>query len=185
MIKASSVRKGMAVVINKEIFLVTTFDHLTPGNKRAIIQLELKSITSGKIISQRFRSEDGLEQATLDPHTAQYLYKDEQGYHFMDLADYNSFALGEESVGDKGLYLKENLEVEILFHDNKPVVLEVPKSVTLRVAHAEPGIKGDSVSNNTKSVTLETGLVLQVPLFVDEGTMIRVDTRTGDYLSRE
>jgi len=185
MIQASNVRKGMSIIWNNEIYTVTRFDHLTPGNKRAIIQLEIKNLNNGKIITQRFRSGDQIEQATLDPHPAQFLYKDDTGFHFMDLGDYNSFPIGEDVVGDGKYYLKENLELEVLFHDGKAVQLELPKNVILEVTQAEPGIKGDSVSNNTKPVTLETGLTLQAPLFIEAGTRIRVDTRTGQYLSRE
>ena len=182
--QANDLRRGAAVVLNGQLYFVLEAEHRTPGNKRAFMQISLREVKTGKIIQQKFSSTETVEEAQLESKRVQYLYQDKEGYHFMDLADFHTFYLTEESLGDQKYYLKENEEFDIEFHNEKPVGIQLPSHVVLKVTEAPPGVKGDSVSNTTKTAVLETGLKLQVPLFIGEGEMVKVDTRTGKYLSR-
>lgn len=183
--QANDLRPGVAILINKEIYLVTEFQHHTPGNKRAFIQATLQGLMTGKMIQQRFSSTEPVEEANLESRKVQYLYHDTNGYHFMDLEDFQTVTLSDKLVGDKKNYLKENDEVALDFHDGNPVMLEIPNHVFLKVTESPPWIKGDSVSNNMKPAVLETGLKIQVPIFIAEGTVVKVDTRTGEYLGKQ
>ncbi|MBU1864034.1 MAG: elongation factor P [Candidatus Omnitrophica bacterium] len=164
---------------------VIDFQHGTPGNKRGFVQLKIKDILNGKIITTKFSSNDTVEQISLDSRSVQYLYKDHTGYHFMDMNDYHTFFFDEKTVGDDKSYLVENMELTTLFHNEHPVKIQLPRHITLEVIESEPWIKGDSVSNNTKPVTLVTGLKIQAPLFVNTGDKLKIDTQEGKYLSRE
>lgn len=183
--QANNLRRGVAIIYQKQVYLVSEFEHRTPGNKRAFMQVTLKNISTGQIIQARFSATEDVPVAELDPRKAQYLYRDQEGFHFMDLEDYHTFPLNESVVGDAAFYLKENLELEIMFHDGKAIQLNLPRQVLLKVTDSPPGIRGDSVSNNSKLAVLETGLKTSVPIFIEEGTVIKVDTRTGEYLGRE
>ncbi len=183
--QANDLRPGAAVLLGGQIYLVTDFKHHTPGNKRAFIQATLQALKTGKMIQQRFSSTEEVEEAHLESKKVQYLYRDQNGYHFMDLEDYHSFPLSEESIGDKKYYLKENDEIAIDYHEGNPVLVEIPNHVFLKVTESPPWVKGDSVSNHTKPAVLETGLKIQVPIFIGEGTIIKVDTRTGEYLGKQ
>ena len=183
--QANDLRPGAAVLFSGQIYIVTDFEHHTPGNKRAFIQATLQSLKTGKIIQQRFSSTEEVEEANLESKPAQYLYHDQTGFHFMDLEAYHTFALKDELIGDKKYYIKENEEVKIDFHDGNPVFLEIPNHVFLKIIESPPWVKGDSVSNNMKPAVSETGLKIQVPIFIEEGTVVKVDTRTGTYLGRQ
>ncbi|MBI4970845.1 MAG: elongation factor P [Candidatus Omnitrophica bacterium] len=183
--QANDLRRGMAIIYNKEIHLVMDFTHYTPGNKRAFVQLTLKNIRTGKILQNKFSSTEEMDVAHLESRKMQFLYKDTNGYHFMQTEDYHTVDISEDVVGDAKNYLKENMELEIDFHDERPVTIELPKQVILKVVDSPPAIRGDSVSNNMKPATLETGMSIQVPMFIQEGTMIRVNTETGEYIGRE
>jgi len=184
MIPAIQIRKGMAILFENEIHVVLDQRHYTPGNKRGFVQATLRNFKTGKITQNRFASEDKVEMAHLDPRPCQYLYHDTAGYHFMDLQDYHNFPLSEEVIGDKKYYLKENTELDVLFYDEKPVEPQFPKTVVLKVVDSPQWIKGDSVTNTMKPAVCETGLKIQVPIFVEPGTEIKVNTETGDYISR-
>lgn len=184
MIQAIQVRKGMTILYENEIHLVLEQRHFTPGNKRGFVQATLRSLKTGKVTQTRFASEDRVETAVLEPRPVQYLYHDSAGYHFMDLQDYHNFPLGEEMVGDAKNYLKENMELGVLFFESKPVELQLPKTVVLKVVESPPWVKGDSVSNPMKPAVCETGLKIQVPIFIAEGTEIKVNTESGEYISR-
>lgn len=183
--QANDLRPGAAIVVNGQLYLVLESEHRTPGNKRAFMQVSMREVRTGKIIQQKFSSTEAVEEANLESKRAQYLYKDPEGFHFMDLVDYHTFFISEGVVGEQKYYLKENDEIDIEFHDGRAVALELPSHVALKVTEAPPGIRGDSVSNTTKTAVCETGLKLQVPLFIGEGEIIKVDTRSGKYLSRE
>ena len=182
--QANDLRKGTTVLYQGDIFIVTDYHRGSPGNKRAFVQATLRGLTNGKTIQNKFASDDEFERAVLDPHPCQYLYPDPQGHHFMNMEDYQSFALTNEMMGDAKYYLKENMEIKILFHDGKPVLPELPKVVILKVTDSPPWVKGDSVSNNMKPAVCETGLKIQVPIFISEGTEIKVNTETGEYVGR-
>lgn len=183
--QALHLRRGNTILYKDEIHRIIDRRHYTPGNKRGFVQLTMKNLKNGKIVQNRFSSDELVEPAHLDLHTAQYSYKDDTGFHFMDLGDYNTFALDEETVGDGQYYLKENQEIKINFYEGVPVGLDIPKQVVLKVKESPPWVKGDSVSNNMKPVTLETGLKIQAPLFIKEGDLLKIDTETGEYLGRE
>lgn len=183
--QASSLRRGVAVRYQNQIYIVTEFAHRTPGNKRAFMQITLKNVKNGQVIQQRFSATEDVEQALLDSKKMQYLYNDGEGFHFMDMDDYQTHILQADLVGDSKYYLKENMEVEIMFYEGRAIEITMPKQVSLKVTDSPPGIRGDSVSNNTKVAVLETGLKLNVPIFIEEGTIVKVNTQTGEYLGRE
>ncbi len=184
MIQATKIRRGMALLMEKEIQIVIDQRHYTPGNKRGFVQVTIRNMKTGKIVQTRFASEDKVELAALEARPVQYLYSDETGSHFMDLQDYHNFPLSKEAVGDSKNYLKDNMELDVLFHEGKPVELQLPKTVVLKVTESPSWVKGDSVTNNMKPAVCETGLKVQVPIFIDAGTEILVNTETGEYISR-
>ena len=182
--QARDAKKGAIVLHQKEMHLVTEATHRTPGNLRAFFQITLKNLKNGRIVQTRFAPDEPLERISLDPKQCQFLYKDDMGYHFMDMEQYHSFMLTEEILGDKKYYLKESMEIKIDFYEDKPIFPELPGIVVLKVTEAPPGVRGDSVSNTVKVAVCETGLKVNVPLFIDEGTLIKVNTETGEYVGR-
>ena len=182
---ANDLRPGVAVLLNGQVYLVTEFSHRTPGNKRAFIQATLQHLQSGKFIDQKFSSTEAVEEADLDSKKVQYLYHDQDGFHFMDLEDFHNFSVNEAMIGNKKYYLKENDEVSIDFHDGAPLKVDIANHVFLKIANSPPGVRGDSVSNNLKPATTETGLKIQVPMFIKEGDVVKIDTRSGEYLGRQ
>lgn len=182
--KASELKRGMIIKDGGDLFIVIDIEHRTPGNLRAIYQTTLKNLLSGRLVNKRYSPADSVERADLESKKAQYLYKDHEGYHFMDMANYETITLAEEMVGPSKGYLKENLEVEVDYYEHRPVTMELPVSIALKIKESAPGAKGDTSGRAMKPATLETGLVVNVPLFIDEGETILVDTRTGEYLGR-
>lgn len=182
--KASELKRGMILKNGNDFFVVVDIEHRTPGNLRAIYQTTLKNLLSGKIMNQRYSPSDAVEKADLESKKVQYLYSDHAGFHFMDMTSYESIALPEDMIGDKKYYLKENLEVTLLYYEHRPISIELPVSVELKVTESSPGVRGDTSGKAVKSATLETGLVVNVPLFIEEGEIVMVDTRTGSYLGR-
>jgi len=181
---ATNLRKGMVIKHDGELYQVHDYQRVKPGKGGAFVQTSLRNLSSGNITKVRFRSSDDVEQADVDTRRVQYLYKDDNDFHFMDTRDYNTFGVPAATVGDSKYYLKEEMTLDIDFHEGQPIAIELPISVQLQVAKTVPGVKGDSVSNNTKPATLETGLQVQVPLFVNEGDLLQIDTRTGEYQGR-
>lgn len=182
--QATELRKGTTVVYQNDLYVVTDFRHYTPGNKRGFVQVTMKNLKTGKLFQNKFSSTDNIDRAILEPHPCQYLYHDDTGYHFMEMENYHSFVLSDEVIGDAKYYLKENMEIKIDFYEGEAVLPEIPKVVTLKVTESPPWVKGDSVSNNMKPAVCETGLKIQVPLFIEEGTDILVNTDTGEYIGR-
>ena len=184
MIQATQIRKGMTILFEKEIYVVLDQRHYTPGNKRGFVQCSLRNLKTGKVVQNKFASEDRVEMAHLDSRSVQYLYHDNSGYYFMDLEDYHNFPLGEDVVGGGKNYLRENMEIQVLFYEDKPVELQLPNTVVLKVIESPPWVKGDSVTNNLKPAVCETGLKINIPIFIETGTEIKVNTETGEYISR-
>ncbi len=182
--RVSEVKKGMFIEEGGEIYMVVDIEHRTPGNYQACYQLYLKHLLDSRMIRKRYNPDATVEEARLETRRANYLYRDSEGFHFMDLESYETIALGEEMVGDFKNYLKEEQELSLLFYKNKPISLQLPLKVKLKVVEAPIGVRGDTVGSATKEVTLETGLKLQVPLFIKEGDILEVDTTTGEYLGR-
>ena len=182
--KASELKRGMIIKDGSDFFVVIDIEHRTPGNLRAIYQTTLKNILSAKMLNKRYSPSDTVEKADLDSKKVQYLYKDHSGYHFMDMETYETLTISEEMVGQGKDYLKENLASELLYYEHHPISIELPVNVALKVKESAPGAKGDTSGKAMKPATLETGLVINVPLFIEEGETVLVDTRTGEYLGR-
>jgi elongation factor P len=181
----SQVRKGMVIVGDDgQLQLVVDRDLNTPGNWRAILQLRLKSLKTGNVVTRRVHPEDKAEQAFLDKREMQYIYQDGDGYVFMDTETYDQITLSRDWAGDLLLYLKEGTKAQVVFYEGTPLSLEPPATVELVVTDTEPSIKGATAKAQDKSATLETGLRLMVPAFINVGETIAVDTRTGEYLGR-
>lgn len=184
-IEYSQVRKGMVLVGDDgQLYYVIDRDLNTPGNWRAILQLKLKNLKTGSITMNRVRPQDKVEQAYLDKREMQYIYQDGDGYVFMDSESYDQLTLSKEWVGDQMLYMKENTKAAVVFYEGKPLSLELPATVELKVIDTEPSVKGATAAAQYKPATLETGLKISVPPFLNIGEVIAVDTRTGEYLSR-
>lgn len=182
--KASELKKGMIIDDGGQLYLVIDIEHRTPGNLRAIYQTTLKHLLDGKITNMRYSPEDKVEKVDLESKKAQYLFHDHSGFHFMDMETYETIVLGDEILSDIKNYLKENAEISLLYHAHNPITAELPASIDLKVIESAPGARGDTSGKVTKPAKLETGLVINVPLFIEEGEIIKVDTRTGQYLGR-
>jgi elongation factor P len=184
-IEYSQVRKGMVIVGDDgQLYHVVDRDLNTPGNWRAILQLKLKNLKTGSITINRVRPQDKVEQAYLDKREMQYIYQDGDGYVFMDTENYDQITIGKEWAGDLMIYMKENNKAQVVFYEGKPISLELPATVELKVIETEPSVKGATAAAQYKPATLETGLKITVPPFVGIGETVAVDTRTGEYLSR-
>ena len=183
-IQATRLRKGMIIEMGAELFRVIDLHHLTPGNKRGMVQARLRNVRSNALIDHKFRSEDDVERATLDERDMQYLYVDGSSYHFMDTSTYEQIHIDRDTLGDSVSYLVADMSIKVEFHGSKPIGIELPQTVDLRVEDTVPGIKGATASAQVKPARLETGLVVQVPPFVNPGDRIRVNTETGEYQSR-
>jgi elongation factor P len=183
-IQATRLRKGMLIKLGPDLFRILDLHHLTPGNKRAHIQARLRNIRTLSLADQKFRAEEDIERATLDEREMQYLYNDSDHYYFMDTSTYEQIHISQEALGDSKNYLMPDAIIRVEFYDVEPVGIELPPTVDLVVRETAPGIKGATASAQVKPATLETGLVVQVPPFVNEGDRIRVSTETGEYQSR-
>ena len=184
MISATQMKRGMTIKLNGELYHVFSTQHITPGNWRGMVQTKLKSLRSGSIIEHRFRSEDRVEQAYLETHEIEYLYSDGTDYYFMNTETFDQFHLPSEMLEGSVPYLIPNIRLQVEFYEGKPIGIQLPSSVDLKVVATEPALRGATVSNVNKPATLETGLVIQVPPFVNEGEVVRVDTSDGKYLER-
>ena len=183
-ILATQMRPGMIIKHNNELHSVFSVEHRTPGNLRAFIQAKLRNLRSGAMFEHRFRSGDAIDKIMVDENKMEYLYNDGDNYFFMDIANYEQTALNRDVLGDAVDYLTPNLQVTVEFFDDKPVGVDLPQTVELTVLETEPGLKSATASSVTKPATTETGLIVQVPAFVNQGDRIRVDTAEGTYLSR-
>ncbi len=184
MISATQIKRGMTIKLNGELYRVFSFQHITPGNWRGMVQTKLRSVKSGSIIEHRFRSEDRIERAFLETHEMEYLYSDGTDHHFMNTESFEQIHLSAEILEDAIPFLIPNLRIQVEFYEGKPIGITLPGSVELKIVATEPALKGATVSNVNKPATMETGLVVQVPPFINEGEMIRVDTSDGKYLER-
>jgi elongation factor P len=184
MIPATQLRPGMVIKFNNELYSIFKTEHRTPGNLRGFVQAKMRKLSSGTMIEHRFSSEDRVDRATLDEHEMEYLYDDGEYYYFMNTENFEQMHLTRDILGDGVEYLVPQLKVNIEFYEGKPISVELPPTVDLTVVETEPGLKGASVSNVTKAAKLETGLVVQVPPFINEGEKIRVSTSEGTYQER-
>lgn len=183
-IPATQIRNGMIVIYNGELHRVHEASHRTPGNLRAFMQVRMRNLRNGSMIDHRFSSSDRLEKASLDTHEMEYLYSDPSGHHFMNQESYDQITLPDDVVGDSMKYLLPNTAISVDFYEGNPVGVELPNTVNLRVVETQPGMKGATASASYKPAKLETGLVVNVPQFVEAGTVIKIDTREDTYLER-
>lgn len=181
---ANDLRPGMVIKHNGELFSIHKAEHRTPGNLRAFVQARMRNLRTGAMFDHRFRSEDTVEKANLDEIEMQYLYSDGDSYFFMDTKNFEQTHLHSSVIGNRALYLIPDVVITVVVFEGKPVDVQLPPTVDLKVVETEPGIKGGSATNVTKPAKLETGLVVQVPPFISEGEVIRVDTSEGKYLER-
>ena len=184
MLTASDFRNGLTIEMDNNIWQVIEFQHVKPGKGAAFVRTKLKNITSGGVIEKSFRPTEKFPQARIDRNDMQYLYSDGELFHFMDVNTYEQIALNEEAIGDSLKFVKENEMVKICSHNGNVFAIEPPLFVELEITETEPGFKGDTATGATKPSVVETGATVYVPLFVEQGDKIKIDTRTGEYLSR-
>jgi elongation factor P len=174
----------MALNLDDGLFQVVEYQHTKPGKGKAFVKMKLKNLDTGSLVERTFRAGENVQDARIDRREFQYLYRDDMGFHFMDAETYEQMAVAEALVGDAANYLGEGMTVQLPVFEGNPIGIELQASVELEVTYAEPGVKGDRVSGATKPVTVATGYVVQVPLFVEVGDTIKVDTRSGEYITR-
>ncbi|HWE51047.1 MAG TPA: elongation factor P [Bryobacteraceae bacterium] len=184
MLSATQLRPGMVIKFNNELHSVFSMTHRTPGNLRGFVQAKMRNLRSGSMTEHRFSSEDKVEKAILDEQRMEYLYDDGEYFYFMNTENYEQMHLTKELLGDATDYLIPQLKVSVEFYEGKPISVELPATVDLTVVETEPGLRGATVSNVTKPAKMETGLVVQVPPFINEGEKIRVNTSEGTYQER-
>jgi elongation factor P len=184
MIQATQLKKGMCIKHDNDLWRVVEAQHKTPGNLRGMVQAKIRNLKTGSISDHRFRSVDMVERAILDETQMEYLYQDGDMYHFMNNETFEQVGLSDDVLGAAVSYLIPNIKIGIEFYEGRPVGIDMPLNVTMKVIETEPAIKGASVSNVGKPAKMETGLVVQVPPFINEGDVIRIDTGTGSYVER-
>jgi len=180
----NDLKNGMVLKIDGQLWSVVEFQHVKPGKGPAFVRTKLKGVTNGKVVTKTFNAGVKVETANVDRRDYQYLYNDGEGFVFMDVSDYEQITLGADVVDNAANFLVEGQQIIIALHEGTPLYVEMPASVVLEITYTEPGLQGDRSSAGTKPATLETGYEIQVPLFLETGTKVKVDTRTGDYLGR-
>jgi elongation factor P len=184
MLSTTDFRKGLKIKLEGDIYYIVDFQHARTAQRRAFVRTKLKNVKTGAVLERTFSAGETFEEPDFEEKRMQYLYSSENEYYFMDAKNYEQISLTGDQLGDYRWYLRENSEYQVMFFEGQPVSLDLPASVVLKITSTEPAIKGDSVANMTKNATLETGLVVKVPLFVNEGEYVKIDTRTNEYLER-
>lgn len=184
MVSTSDFKNGMTIYVDNVLYQIVEFQHVKPGKGGAFVRTKLRNFKTGAVVDKTFRAGEKFEQAMINRRSMQYLYNDGTDYVFMDTETYEQINLPTEFLGDNTQFLKENMNVLVAMHDGEAIGIELPITVELEVTETDPGLKGDTASGGTKPATLETGAVVQVPLFIKIGDVIKVDTRTGDYITR-
>ncbi len=185
MVSTNDVRPGMALDLDGSIFSIVRYEHVKPGKGKAFVRMKLKNVETGQVLDRTFRADEEVTQAIIEKTDHQFLYRDDLGFHFMNLDDYGQLTMAADDVGDNGPFMTDGMTVVLALYKGNPIGVDLPASVVLEVTYAEPGVKGNTVSGATKGVTVETGMTVQVPLFIEQGDRIKVDTRTGAYITRE
>lgn len=184
MIDVNDLRPGVTFEIDGEVWIVISFLHVKPGKGSAFVRTKIRNIETGNVIERTFRAGEKVKEAYVERKEFQYMYNDGTIYYFMDNKSYEQIELPEEFIGDEKYYLKEGMNIQVLYYKDRAIGVELPNYVDLEIIETEPGFKGDTAQGGSKPAILETGLKIQVPLFVEKGEIIRVDTRTGEYLER-
>jgi elongation factor P len=182
-VSTADFKKGLKIVFDGQTYSIVDFQHVKPGKGGAFVRTKLRHMRQGRVIDNTFRSGEKVELVDFEEKHMQFLYHDDR-FHFMDTETYEQVSLSDDEVGDAREYLKENTEVDVLYIDGAPVTVELPNFVELAIARTDPGVRGDTAQGGTKPATLETGAVIQVPLFLNERDVVKIDTRTGEYLGR-
>lgn len=183
-VSTAEFRNGLKVEIDGEPFVIVEFQHVKPGKGGAFVRTKLKSLKTGNVIDRTYRSGEKVDVPDLEEKKMQYLYAADKDRYFMDTATYEQISLDEKQLGDSIQYLKENMEIKVLYHKGAPISIEVPTFVELKIVKTDPGVRGDTATGGSKPATLETGAVVKVPLYLNEGDVIKVDTRTGTFIER-
>jgi elongation factor P len=184
MASISEFRKGMAIRFNNDVWIITEFQHVTPGNWRAMVRTKMKNAKTGRVLENTFRMTDAIEEVRLEEKEMQYIYDADGELNFMDNETFDQISLSADILGDQKRFLKEGNLVKILFIEGNPISAELPATLTFKVIEAEPGLKGASVTNIMKNAIIETGVKVQVPIFINAGDILKIDTRTGKYIER-
>lgn len=183
-VDTTAFRNGLKIEIDDHPYEIVDFQHVKPGKGAAFVRTKYKSLLNGNVLEKNFRSGDKFVRPDIEEKQMQFLYKEGTDYHFMDQKTYDQTFVSEDKLGDAKNFMKENTDVSILFYRGQAIGVTVPNTMELKVTHCDPGMKGDTVSGASKPATLETGFVVNVPLFVEEGDTLKIDTRTGEYLTR-
>jgi len=184
MVSTNDIRPGQSIIVDDSIFLILEYQHVKPGKGKAFVKTKLKNLTNGGVVDKTFRADEDVEQAFIDKQSFQYLYKDGTEYIFMNNENYEQITLSENIIEDKHFFMKENQELIIQMYKNNPIDVVLPSAVDLKVIKAEPAVKGDTVTSSNKLVTCETGLEVNVPMFIEENEVIRIDTKSSTYITR-
>jgi elongation factor P len=184
MVSTNDIRPGQSILVDNTLYLILEYQHVKPGKGKAFVKTKLKNLSSGGVLDKTFRADEDVQQAFIDKQMFQFLYKDGEDFIFMNNDTYEQLSLSPSIVEDKYLFLTSNQEVTIQMYNDMPIDLVLPPTVSLKVSKAEPAVKGDTVSSSTKSITCETGLVLNVPMFIEQDEMIKVDTKNSSYMTR-
>lgn len=184
MISTNDVRPGMALALDDGLFSIVEYQHVKPGKGKAFVRMKLKKLETGQVLDRTFRADENVEQAIINRVEHQYLYSDDLGFHFMNLTDYSQIVVSSEDVGEAAHFLVDGLTVSLPMFQGTAIGVNLPPSVEMGVTYSEPGAKGDTKTGASKTVTVETGLEIQVPMFIERGERIKVDTRTGEYQTR-
>ncbi len=184
MVSTNDMRPGQSIIVDSQIYNILEYQHVKPGKGKAFVKTKLKNITNGGVIDKTFRADEEIEQAYIDKQKFQYLYKDLDDFIFMNMESYNQISISVNLITESIELLKANQEVTISMYKETPIEILLPSTINLIVTKAEPAVKGDSVNSSTKEVTCETGLTLQVPMFVNENDIIKIDTKTKNYITR-
>jgi len=184
MVSTNDIRPGQSILVDNTLYLILEYQHVKPGKGKAFVKTKLKNLSSGGVLDKTFRADEDVQQAFIDKQMFQFLYKDGEDFIFMNNDTYEQLSLSPSIVEDKYLFLTSNQEVTIQMYNDTPIDLVLPPTVSLKVSKAEPAVKGYTVSSSTKSITCETGLVLNVPMFIEQDEMIKVDTKNSSYMTR-
>jgi elongation factor P len=180
----NEIKNGLTVLVDGDIYMIIDFQHVKPGKGAAFVRIKLRNLKNSNVLEKTFRGDEKIEEAYIEERKLQYTYNSSDIYHFMDQENYEEISITKEAIGDKVKFLKDNLEVVAYYYKDQVVNVTLPNFIEVKIIHTEPGIKGDTAKSGTKPATIDTGANVQVPLFVDSGDVIKVDTRTGSYVER-
>lgn len=184
MFETRDFRRGLKIEVNGDPWVIVDFQHVNPGKGAAFTRTKMRNLRTGQVVENNIRSGDKVAKPDTDDRKMQYLYRDSEGFHFMDTSNYEQISLSEESIGETKDYLLENSVIQVLFYQGKPLTVETDTFVEMKVKETQPGIRGDTATGGSKPATMETGLVVTVPLHINEGDILRIDTRSGEYVDR-